>query len=142
MPDVSRSIFELPVISAAFVRCGRDEAALAAEANGFVSCWLCRTASPFMRLFMIQHDCGHGACFKRRATNDWVGRIIGVFTLNSGEFLASGHALAPTTPGKFDHRGSGDIITLTADEYLTQITLSAPAVIGPHRNPGSRVCSG
>jgi len=26
-----------------------------------------------MRLFMIQHDCGHGSFFRGRALNDWVG---------------------------------------------------------------------
>src|SRR5687768_6136637 len=34
-----------------------------------------------VRLFMIQHDCGHGAFFPTRKANDWIGRIIGVFTL-------------------------------------------------------------
>ena len=27
-----------------------------------------------LRLFMIQHDCGHGAFFRHRMVNDWVGR--------------------------------------------------------------------
>jgi acyl-lipid omega-6 desaturase (Delta-12 desaturase) len=26
-----------------------------------------------VRLFMIQHDCGHGAFFRHRRANDWVG---------------------------------------------------------------------
>ena len=26
-----------------------------------------------VRLFMIQHDCGHGALFRHRSTNDWIG---------------------------------------------------------------------
>jgi omega-6 fatty acid desaturase (delta-12 desaturase) len=30
-----------------------------------------------VRLFMVQHDCGHGAF-------DWTGRIIGVLTLTPG----------------------------------------------------------
>ena len=34
-----------------------------------------------VRLFMIQHDCGHGAFFRHRLANDWVGRVIGVLTL-------------------------------------------------------------
>ena len=34
-----------------------------------------------VRLFMIQHDCGHGSFFRRRLTNDWVGRVIGALTL-------------------------------------------------------------
>jgi len=29
-----------------------------------------------VRLFMIQHDCGHGAFFRTRALNDWVGRVL------------------------------------------------------------------
>jgi acyl-lipid omega-6 desaturase (Delta-12 desaturase) len=31
-----------------------------------------------VRLFMIQHDCGHGSFFRHRLANDWVGRVIGV----------------------------------------------------------------
>ena len=34
-----------------------------------------------VRLFMIQHDCGHGAFFRHRMAHDWVGRVIGVLTL-------------------------------------------------------------
>jgi acyl-lipid omega-6 desaturase (Delta-12 desaturase) len=33
-----------------------------------------------VRLFMIQHDCGHGSFFHGRLANDWVGRAIGVVT--------------------------------------------------------------
>src|SRR5580704_12771418 len=42
-----------------------------------------------VRLFMIQHDCGHGSFFRRRLANDWVGRVIGVLTLNALRFLAT-----------------------------------------------------
>jgi hypothetical protein len=34
-----------------------------------------------VRLFMIQHDCGHGAFFRQRVVNDWVGRVVSVLTL-------------------------------------------------------------
>jgi omega-6 fatty acid desaturase (delta-12 desaturase) len=85
--------------------------------------WLCLllalpTACFLMRLFMIQHDCGHGACFKRRATNDWVGRIIGVVTLTPYGYWLRAHALHHANAGNLDHRGSGDIITLTSAEYI------------------------
>jgi len=51
-----------------------------------VSAWLgLLTALPaagfLVRLFMIQHDCGHGAFFRHRAANDWLGRVIGTLTL-------------------------------------------------------------
>jgi omega-6 fatty acid desaturase (delta-12 desaturase) len=33
-----------------------------------------------VRVFMIQHDCGHGAFFPNRFANDWTGRILGILT--------------------------------------------------------------
>jgi omega-6 fatty acid desaturase (delta-12 desaturase) len=90
-----------------------------------VGYWLCLllavpTACFLMRLFMIQHDCGHGACFKRRSTNDWVGRVIGVVTLTPYGCWLRSHALHHAQAGNLDHRGSGDIYTLTTDEYLAR----------------------
>jgi len=48
-----------------------------------LSYWLTLTiavpaAGFLMRLFMIQHDCGHGSFFRRRCANDWLGRAIAV----------------------------------------------------------------
>src|ERR1700730_14711675 len=42
--------------------------------------WLCSllampAAGFLVRLFMIQHDCGHGSFFRNRSANDWVGRV-------------------------------------------------------------------
>ena len=50
-------------------------------------------AALLVRLFMIQHDCGHGAFFRRRAVNDWVGRVISVLTLAPYDFWRRTHAL-------------------------------------------------
>jgi len=33
-----------------------------------------------VRLFIIQHDCGHQSMFSHRRANDWVGRFIGILT--------------------------------------------------------------
>ena len=73
-----------------------------------------------VRLFMIQHDCGHGAFFHRRATNDWVGRVIGVLTLTPYDFWRRKHAIHHSTSGNLDRRGIGDIDTLTVREYLAR----------------------
>jgi omega-6 fatty acid desaturase (delta-12 desaturase) len=119
-PKVSRSVFELLVTAVPFALLW---ALMWASLS--VGYWLCLllaipTACFLMRLFMIQHDCGHGACFRRRATNDWVGRIIGVVTLTPYAFWLRAHALHHANAGNLDHRGSGDIITMTADEYRAQ----------------------
>jgi len=75
-------------------------------------------ASAFLvRLFLIQHDCGHGSFFARRETNDWVGRVIGVLTLTPYQVWRHSHALHHATSGNLDRRGFGDIDTLTVREY-------------------------
>jgi len=70
-----------------------------------------------VRLFMIQHDCGHGAFFRNRQTNDWVGRVLGVLTLTPYDFWRRTHAFHHATSGNLDRRGLGDIDTLTVAEY-------------------------
>ena len=71
-----------------------------------------------VRLFMIQHDCGHGSFFRRRHANDWVGRVIGVLTLTPYDFWRHSHALHHANSGNLDHRGFGDVDTLTLREFL------------------------
>jgi acyl-lipid omega-6 desaturase (Delta-12 desaturase) len=71
-----------------------------------------------VRLFMIQHDCGHGSFFRNRLVNDWVGRVIGVFTLTPYDFWRRAHGIHHATSGNLDLRGIGDIDTLTVREYL------------------------
>ena len=54
-------------------------------------------AAFLMRLFMIQHDCGHGSFFRARAANDWVGRVIGVLTLTPYDVYVSGTSTITNT---------------------------------------------
>ncbi|MDX2156269.1 MAG: fatty acid desaturase [Hyphomicrobiaceae bacterium] len=75
------------------------------------------TAGFLVRLFLIQHDCGHGSFFKRRLTNDWVGRIISVFTMTPYDDWQRSHATHHANVGNLDRRGVGDITTLTIAEY-------------------------
>jgi acyl-lipid omega-6 desaturase (Delta-12 desaturase) len=75
-------------------------------------------ASAFLlRMFMIQHDCGHGSFFARRAYDDWTGRLIGVFTLTPYDYWRKAHAAHHASAGNLDERGVGDITTLTVAEY-------------------------
>ena len=67
---------------------------------------------------MIQHDCGHGSFFRHRLANDWVGRVLGVFTLTPYDFWRRAHGIHHATSGNLDRRGVGDIDTLTVREYL------------------------
>ena len=71
-----------------------------------------------VRLFIIQHDCGHQSMFSNRRVNDWVGRFIGILTLTPYDHWKRGHALHHAGSGNLDRRGMGDdIITMTVAEY-------------------------
>lgn len=87
-----------------------------------VSFWLALLASLpvagfLVRLFAIQHDCGHGAMFTSPTVNDWVGRIAGVFTFTPYFYWKHSHALHHVSSGNLDKRGHGDIETKTTEEY-------------------------
>ncbi|HVF84065.1 MAG TPA: fatty acid desaturase [Sphingomicrobium sp.] len=70
-----------------------------------------------LRLFLIQHDCGHGAFFSARSSNDWLGRSLGVLTLTPYDYWRRSHAKHHASTGNLDQRGVGDIDTLTVAEY-------------------------
>jgi acyl-lipid omega-6 desaturase (Delta-12 desaturase) len=81
-------------------------------------------AAFLVRLFIIQHDCGHGSFFRSRWANNWLGRFIGVATLTPYAFWKRDHALHHATSGNLDRRGVGDITTLTVREYLARPVLA------------------
>lgn len=71
----------------------------------------------YVRLFILQHDCGHGSFFRSQRWNDLVGRVIGVVSLMPYGYWRSTHAIHHATSGNLDRRGFGDIDTLTVAEY-------------------------
>ena len=74
-------------------------------------------AAFLVRLFMIQHDCGHGSFFAYRHADDWTGRALGVLTLTPYDYWRRAHAAHHASAGNLDERGMGDITTLTVAEY-------------------------
>ena len=81
-------------------------AALSAVASLFV-----------VRLFILQHDCGHRSLFPSHKANDLVGFWLGVITLTPFRCWRRFHALHHSHTGNLDRRGPGDIVTLTVREY-------------------------
>ena len=74
-------------------------------------------AALLLRLFMFQHDCGHGSFFRSRRINDALGCILGVLTLTPYTAWRREHAVHHAGAGNLDRRGLGDIKTLTTTEY-------------------------
>ena len=76
-------------------------------------------AAGFMtRIFIIFHDCTHYSFFKSRRANRIVGTCMGVLTLFPFDQWGHEHAIHHATSGNLDKRGTGDIWTLTVDEYV------------------------
>ncbi len=71
-----------------------------------------------VRVFIIFHDCGHGSYFKSTKANDILGFITGVLTFTPYYHWRWEHALHHSTSGDLDRRGTGDVWTLTVQEYL------------------------
>jgi omega-6 fatty acid desaturase (delta-12 desaturase) len=71
-----------------------------------------------VRVFIIFHDCGHGSFFKSQMANDTVGFIAGVLTFTPYYHWRWEHAIHHGTAGDLDRRGTGDVWTLTVQEYL------------------------
>ena len=71
-----------------------------------------------VRAFIIFHDCGHGSFFKSRAANDVWGFLCGMLTFTPYYHWRWEHALHHATSGDLDRRGTGDVWTMTVQEYL------------------------
>jgi acyl-lipid omega-6 desaturase (Delta-12 desaturase) len=71
-----------------------------------------------VRAFIIFHDCGHGSFFKSPIANHIVGAITGVLTFTPFYHWRWEHAIHHSSSGDLDRRGTGDIWTLTVQEYL------------------------
>ncbi len=71
-----------------------------------------------LRVFIIFHDCGHGSFFKSRRANDVWGFLCGMLTFTPYYHWRWEHSLHHATSGDLDRRGTGDVWTMTVQEYL------------------------
>jgi omega-6 fatty acid desaturase (delta-12 desaturase) len=71
-----------------------------------------------VRIFIIQHDCGHNSFYKSRRANDTLGAICGVLTFVPYKYWRKSHAIHHAHHAELEERGIGDVWTLTVDEYL------------------------
>lgn len=76
------------------------------------------SAGFMVRTFIIFHDCGHGSFFKSRRANDTWGYITGVLTFAPYYLWRWEHAVHHASSGDLDRRGTGDMWTMTVQEYL------------------------
>jgi len=118
-PNLSRSIVELAITFAPLAGLWALMWLFYSLGLWWLTLLLAPVAAGFLvRLFMIQHDCGHGAFFRHKLANDWMGRALGVLTFTPYDFWRRTHSIHHATSGDLERRGMGDIDTLTVAEYL------------------------
>jgi acyl-lipid omega-6 desaturase (Delta-12 desaturase) len=83
--------------------------ALAVPAAGFL-----------LRTFIVFHDCAHGSFLPSKRANLWLGRFTGLLVFQPFGNWRHNHAVHHGTSGDLDRRGTGDIPTLTVEEYLSR----------------------
>jgi omega-6 fatty acid desaturase (delta-12 desaturase) len=70
-----------------------------------------------VRIFIIFHDCGHGSFFQSNKLNKFVGIITGLIVFTPYHKWHHSHKIHHQTVGNLDKRGTGDVTTLTVEEY-------------------------
>ena len=89
-----------------------------------VSYWLTLALMPLVagflvRIFIINHDCGHGSFFKERWANTAVGFMTATLTFTPYFRWRHEHAIHHANSGDLNKRGTGgDVWTMTVEEYL------------------------
>jgi acyl-lipid omega-6 desaturase (Delta-12 desaturase) len=76
-------------------------------------------AAFLVRLFVLFHDCCHGAFFPWRFGNRLFGYVAGILTFTPYEDWQRCHIIHHSNSGDLDNRGEGDVWTLTVAEYLS-----------------------
>ena len=117
-PHSLRSVMELAVTAGPLAVLWLLAWAMVRQGHWWGVLFTLPAATFLVRLFMIQHDCGHGAFFRHKGVNDWIGRAIGVLTLTPYDYWRREHARHHATSGDLDRRGSGDVETFTVAEYV------------------------
>ncbi len=72
-----------------------------------------------IRIFIIFHDCTHQSFFASKKANAIVGTITGIMTFCPYNQWKYAHTVHHATSSNLDRRGTGDIWTLTVEEYLS-----------------------
>ncbi|UQZ84676.1 Fatty acid desaturase [Paenibacillus konkukensis] len=87
-----------------------------------------------IRIFIIFHDCCHKSFFRNRTANEVVGTITGILTCCPYDQWRHSHSVHHATSGNLSKRGTGDIWTLTVEEYVA-LPLWKRFVYRMYRNP-------
>lgn len=135
-PDLKKSLFQIFSSVGPYILLW---AVIVWMVNNFYPWWMILTIGVFaaiflVRIFIIFHDCTHCSFFVSRKANRFWGYVMGMFTLVPYERWQHSHNIHHNTYADLDHRGVGDVWTLTVDEYLNS-PLKIKIAYRFYRNP-------
>ncbi|UWQ92885.1 fatty acid desaturase [Rhodobacteraceae bacterium M382] len=70
-----------------------------------------------VRLYVLQHDCGHHSLFETRSQNELAGHVLSPFTFAPFEVMKQNHNLHHAGVGNLEQRETGEIHTMTLREW-------------------------
>lgn len=70
-----------------------------------------------VRIFIIQHDCGHFSFLKNRKVNHIIGNICSIISLIPYTYWSKSHSFHHANNGKLEVRDIGDLDFYTVEEY-------------------------
>jgi acyl-lipid omega-6 desaturase (Delta-12 desaturase) len=111
--DIATSVLPYLVLTVSMYLCLNVSVwitlALAVPAAGFL-----------LRTFIVFHDCAHGSFLPTKRANLWLGRLTGLLVFQPFGNWRHNHAVHHGTAGDLDRRGTGDVPTLTVEEYVSR----------------------
>src|SRR5690606_38602039 len=112
-PDLHKSIWQVINSFGGLILCFGLMCAAFMLVGYWLALLLAIPAAGFLvRVFIIQHDAGHGSFFKSKRWNNIVGAVAGVFTLTPYNFWRKTHAIHHAHHAELEERGIGDVWTM------------------------------
>jgi acyl-lipid omega-6 desaturase (Delta-12 desaturase) len=116
-PDVRRGVIDVATSAVAYLALTGLMYALRGVSSLLVLSLSIAAAGFLMRTFIVFHDCAHGSFLPWRRANTWLGIVCGLLVYSPFHSWRHEHAVHHATAGDLDHRGRGDVETLTVAEY-------------------------
>jgi omega-6 fatty acid desaturase (delta-12 desaturase) len=116
-PRTGRSVLDLATSVVPYLALTAAAYALLGVSYLFALVFAVPAAGFLLRTFIVFHDCTHGSFFANRTANKWVGVACGLVVFTPFHSWRHEHAVHHATAGDLDHRGMGDVDTLTVAEF-------------------------
>jgi omega-6 fatty acid desaturase (delta-12 desaturase) len=113
LTDVATSVVPYLILTVAMYLC--------LDVSVWITLVLAIPAAGFLlRTFIVFHDCAHGSFLPSKRANLWLGRFTGLLVFQPFGNWRHNHAVHHGTAGDLDRRGTGDVPTLTVEEYASR----------------------